>query len=100
INPRDSNALAAKAYYVTLSDWDWATAGALYRPALDIGISSRAALLYGTMFLGPLGKWDELRPFYNAMLSKDPFNIDILWELGLFLHFECTRKEGHGHDYR
>jgi TolB-like protein len=94
INPRDPNALAAKAYYVTLSDWDWATAGALYRQALDVGISSKAALLYGTMYLGPLGKWEEMRSFYNGMLSKDPFNIDMLWDLGIYSTMEGAPKDG------
>ena len=84
INPRDADALAAKANYVTLADWDWQTAGALYRRANDIGLSSKAAILYGTQFLEPLGKSDEMRAFYRGVLETDPFNVDILWDFGVW----------------
>jgi adenylate cyclase len=84
INPEDANALAAKAAYVTVTQWDWRQAGDLYERAINIGLSSDAAKLYGTMFLAALGTWDELRSFYSDVLKTDPFNTDILWDLATF----------------
>jgi serine/threonine-protein kinase len=82
INPLDSNALAAKAYYVTLTEWDWRTAGELYTKARDIGLSSNAVLLYGAHYLAPLGRWLEARDLYKATLLTDPYNLSILFDLG------------------
>ena len=80
INSHDSNALAAKAYYLTLTEWDWKRAGELYRQAAQFGMSCQAANLYGMMYLEPLGKWTELQAFYNAILNTDPYRSDILWD--------------------
>jgi len=85
INPRDANALVAKAYYVTLADWDWQAAGALYRAALDAGMPTHAGIVYGAFYLQLFGKSDEVRRFYKGTLDTDPFNIDILWDFANWL---------------
>jgi tetratricopeptide (TPR) repeat protein len=94
INPNDSNALAAKAYYITLTKSDWKQAGALYERAVQFGISSHAAILYGTMYLAPLSKWAEMQAFYNAILNVDPYRTDILmdyaeWHMNHGTHHEA-----------
>ena len=80
INPQDSNALAAKAHYLTRTEYNWKRAGELYQQALQYGISPWAAILYASLYLGPLKKWSEQQAFYKATLQTDPYRVDILWD--------------------
>ena len=84
LNPNDGNALAAKAWYVTLTEWDWGQAGELYLKAIRSGMPSAATSLYGTFFLAPLGKWQEMKSLYEETLKIDPCNLEILWDLAHF----------------
>ena len=93
INPRDADALAAKAYYVTLTQWDWKQAGELYQRAISAGISANGTKLHGNFFLRPLNKWSEMRALYNDTLVSDPYNIDILWDLATVLTLDGAPKE-------
>ena len=88
INPDDVNALVAKAYYVTVTEWNWKRASELYARALKQGIPASASILYGTGYLWALGKLPELWAAHENALSTDPYNVDILWDYATYSTFD------------
>jgi adenylate cyclase len=88
INPDDVNALVAKAYYVTVTEWNWKEASELYARALKQGIPASASILYGTGYLWALGRLPELWAAHEEALSTDPYNIDILWDYATYSTFD------------
>ncbi len=51
INPNQSEALAVKGWMMQLLEWDWESAGRLYRQALASSDSPNAMLTYGMFYL-------------------------------------------------
>lgn len=82
LDPNDANALAAKAFHITLSAWDWRRAGEHYERARNSGLSPGAVLLYGTHYLAPLERWQDARDVLQEALRTDPYNMSILFDLG------------------
>jgi TolB-like protein len=80
LNPDQPEALTARAYFVTLSQWDWKSANQLYKRAMKSPGFEKAAMLYTASHLIPLGKYEKAATIYQSAIGNDPLNIGLRWD--------------------
>jgi len=74
LNPNQSEALTAKAWMTQLLDWDWETAGKLYRQSLSSGRQPVAMLTYGAFYLANIDAIPRAIEILAAAEALDPLH--------------------------
>jgi len=92
LDPDQSEALTAKAWMKVLLEWDWETAGNLYRKALDSQNNAAAMLVYAVFYLAGIEELQRAIELIEQVEELDPLHAGCKGSLAMgFLWAGDTR---------
>ena len=94
VSPSHSGALCAKVYDIVFSDWDWATAGKVFRAATEGRTINDICVQIALWYLDPIGRYNEGIELMRKAELEDPLNPRVETTLNRMFRGTGEREAG------